>query len=187
LIVEIFQNQEGEDTIMAHSLMKNLRNFTQEHPLISSGLWFSTCAMLPIIPIMVVFIYLGFTFSWSDREVLKLLIAGIISPIIITALVGMLPGYKILCLPSHGTPRAAIYGLVTGLAVFLLWVMMLELLPNLPTLNANQNPTADLPGAAVIVAYLVVLPGLVIFVMAYGAVAGMLLHILSVYSPQGTD
>ena len=172
---------------MAHSMIKKLQNVTREHPLISAGFWFSFFAWLPCIPILFIFICLGLILSRPVGEIIQILITAILTPAVIAALLGLLPGYKILCLPSHRTPRAGLYGLGTGLAVFLVWIMTLELLPNLPTLNANQNPSADLPGAAVIVAYLVLLPGLVIFVMAYGAVAGILLHLLAVYPLQGAD
>jgi len=172
---------------MGYSLINKVQAATRDHPVISAGLWFSLCALLPMVPILLILIILGIILSQPVVEVIQLLLTLVIIPIIIAALAGILPGYKILSLPSKGTPRAALFGLATGLVVFLLWVMILELAPNLPILNSNKYPPGDIPGAAVVVAYLVVLPGLVIFVMAYGAIAGILLHVLSVYPLQGAD
>lgn len=172
---------------MAHSLINTVQDVTRDHPRISSGLWFSLCAFLPMVPILLILIILGFILSQPVLEVIQLQLTLVIIPIIIAGLAGVLPGYKILSLPSNGTPRAALIGLTTGLVVFLLWIIILELAPNLPTLISNKYPPGDIPGAAVVVAYLIVLPGLVIFVMAYGAIAGILLHVLSVYPLQVAD
>ena len=172
---------------MSHSLINNIQTATKEHPLIFSGLWFSLVTFLPIIPILLILFILGFSLSLPIWKVIQLRISIVIIPVIIAALAGMLPGYKILSLPSKGTPRAALYGLATGLAVFILWVIALEITHNQPSFFANNYPPGDIPGAAVVVAYLVVLPGLVIGVMAYGAVAGILLHLLSIYPFTGAD
>lgn len=76
------------------------------------------------------------------------------------------------------TPRAALYGLLTSLTVFIIWILLLELIPTLPGIAPSGNSGSDLPGAAIVVAYLVILPGIVLAVTGMGALAGSSLYLI---------
>ena len=172
---------------MLHSALIKFQAAARGHAGITAGLWFSLAAFLPLLPVLLVTCCLGCYHSLPAWAVINLLVSLVVLPVLLAGLAGMLLGGKILCLPSRGTPRAALYGLAAGLIAFILWGIALEITPDLPAFTASNYPSGDVPGAAAAVGYLVVLPGLVMAVMAYGAATGILLHLISIYSPAAPD
>jgi hypothetical protein len=163
---------------LGNAILAFIHSNAREHPRMLSAVWFSLAA-LPLI-VMNTFLSLSF-FAFQSLPIGTsiLLVAQItLPPLIPTALAGMVIGAKILLLASDRTPQAALYGLLTGLGALFLRVFMLgistQIIRDFPTSTAS----GDIPGAAIVVACMVVLPGLLMVVMAFGAVAGIVLHIL---------
>lgn len=164
---------------MGNSINTFFRCTTKTHPRLLSGIWFSLAAL----PLVVMITLLSLLFLTSQSLSINrgfLLISGItLLPLISTALVGMWVGPHILLLGPGKTPQAALFGLLIGLVAFLLWSLILEISPYFVKFFPTSTASGDTPGAAIVVAYLVVLPGLLMVVMAFGAVAGIILHILT--------
>ncbi len=92
---------------------------------------------------------------------------------------GMIFGPRILALPRPDVVRAGLYGLLAGVLTFVVWALILEVLPDRPAVASLTDSGGDIPGAATVVAYLVCLPVLVILAALVGACAGIMLHQLS--------
>jgi hypothetical protein len=110
---------------------------------------------------------------------ITLVIVGSLMPTIIAALMGMIFGPHILALPRPDVVWAGIYGLLAGVLTFVVWALILEVLPDHPVVASLTESGGDIPGAATVVAYLVCLPVLVILAAMVGACAGIMLHQLS--------
>jgi hypothetical protein len=108
---------------------------------------------------------------------LAFLCATVILPPLLAFLVGGVTGPILLKL-SHGW--AALVGSLTGFCTFILWVIILELvswiLSSLTSANSWSGASGDVPGAAEVVAYFVILPGIVVLSLLFGAMAGVLLR-----------
>jgi hypothetical protein len=99
-------------------------------------------------------------------------------PLITIVFIAGIIGPRILALPASKTHLAGIYGSLLAIAAFAIWAILLETFPGSDILNNAARKSSDIPGAAIVVAYLVVLPSMVFVIVAIGAIAGILLHIL---------
>jgi len=162
---------------MGDSIISKIRTTAREHPLIFSGVWFASAALLLTASLITISLLLLITRSFPFKQIILLFISAVLLPLLITFPIGALIGSRILSLPPSMTPRAALYGLLTSLTVFIIWILLLELIPTLPGIAPSGNSGDDLPGAAIVVAYLVVLPVIVLAVTGMGALAGSSLYL----------
>jgi hypothetical protein len=116
----------------------------------------------------------------SGSAYLTLTVAAAALPLLSAFGMGALIGPRILRLPPDSRSRAAAWGAVTALGALLLWVLLLEAMPCLSLGGQTTGGGGDVPGAAVVVGYLVVLPLIVGLSLLWGGIAGVLLHIFGV-------
>lgn len=154
-----------------------LRHIAKVHPNLFSAVWFAFAALILTSPLVTIaFLLPIITPTHPASASVLFLLQGVLLPVIIASPSGAIIGGRILSLPSGNTLRAALYGLLTGLATFIIWGALLEVIPSLSGFTPSGNSGGDLPGAAIVLAYLVVLPGVVFSVMIMGALAGILMH-----------
>lgn len=154
--------------------------FAKRHPSLFSGAWFAVAALLLTFPFgAMVFVLLTIEAlggrPTSGYAVLMCVSVGL--PLIPAFGMGAITGPKILRLPPKKHVHAAGWGVATALGALLIWVLLLEGLPRLfsGSLQATGGG-GDVPGAAVAVGYLVVLPFIVALSLLMGAAAGILLQ-----------
>jgi hypothetical protein len=180
LTVEFSKNRDkfslGEGKIMKNSTSSQLLLASRDHPRLFSAIWFTLATLLLSSPLIAVTFLLLITQFFPLASIIPFLLSSVLLPLISTFPVGALIGHRIIALPTGKTIHAAVYGLLTGFASFILWIVILEVIPEITGLNLSGNSGGDLPGAAVVVAYLVVLPGIIFSVMITGALAGVLLY-----------
>ena len=167
---------------MGDSIISKIHTAAGEHPLVLSASWFALATILLTAPLVAMSLLLLLTRSFPAEQIYLLFISAVLLPLLITLPIGALIGSRILTLPPGMTPSAALYGLLTSLAVFIIWILLLELTPTLPGIAPSGNSGGDLPGAAIVLANLVVLPGIVLAVIGMGALAGSLLYVSFVES-----
>ena len=167
---------------MGDSIISKIRTAAGEHPLVLSAAWFALAVLLTTAPLVAMSLLLLLTRTFPVEQIILLFFSAFLLPLIITLPVSALIGSRILSLPPSMTPRAALYGLLTSLTVFIIWILLLELFQNLPGSVPTETAGSDLPGAAIVVAYLVVLPGIVLAVTGMGALAGSSLYLFFVES-----
>ena len=167
---------------MGNSIRSNIRTIAREHPLVLSAVWFTMAALLLTAPLLAMSFLMFVTQSFPAAPMIIFIFLGILLPLTITLPIGRLFGSRILSLPTGMTTHAALYGLFTGLTAFIIWILILELLPNSQGFVQSGNSGGDVPGAAIVLAYLVFLPAIVIGVILIGTVAGILLYITFVES-----
>jgi len=148
---------------MGNFLILEIHSTAKIHPKIFSAVWFAIAALLLTSPLIAIaFLLPLITPGQPASSVILFLLQGVFLPSIVALPIGAIVGSRILSLPSGYTFRAAVYGLVTGLATFIIWIVFLEVIPDLPGFFSSGNYVGDVPGAAVVLAYLVVLPAIVI-------------------------
>ena len=160
-----------------------INSFAQSHPMLFSGAWFAVSALLLASPLgAMILLMLGLEVL-GDRPVgayIWMMFASVGLPLIPAFGMGALAGPQILRLPYGKRGHAAGWGAAAGLGALLLWLLLLE---GLPRLSVGRIQTTggggDVPGAAVVVGYLVVLPLIVVLSLLLGATAGVLLHYFS--------
>jgi hypothetical protein len=157
-----------------------LNFFAQKHPRIFSGIWFGGSAAILVAPIAAMALLMMAVETATGRpncSYLALLCATVLLPPLLAFLMGGVTGPILLKL-SHGW--AAVLGSFTGVSTFILWAIILELVPRILFLltsgNSRSEAGGDVPGAAEVVAYLVILPGMVVLSLLFGATAGVLLR-----------
>jgi hypothetical protein len=168
LTVEISKNRDkfsfGEVKIMENSTSSQLLLASRDHPRLFSAIWFTLAALLLSSPLIAV-TFLLLIKSFPLASIIPFLLSSVFLPLISTFPVGALFGHRIIVLPTGETIHAAVYGLLTVFASFILWIVILEVIPEITGLNLSGNSGGDLPGAAVVVA-----------VMITGALAGVMLY-----------
>lgn len=151
-----------------------LRQIAAAYPRLYSGLWFGTTALLLTSPLAGISgLIMGITNS--NQFALPGVISTGVLPAMTSLIFGALLGYKIVRFPPGQTKPSALRGFKTGLSSFIARVSLLEVSPgssNLPPGNSSW----DVPGAAIAVGYLVVLPAMVIAVICLSAFSGILLN-----------
>ena len=162
---------------MGDSIISKIRTAAGEHPLVLSAAWFALASLLTTAPLVAMSLLLFLTRSFPPEQIYLLFISAVLFPLLITLPVGILIGSRILSLPPGMTPRAALYGLLTSLTVFIIWILLLELIPTLPGIAPSGNSGGDLLGAAIVLANLVVFPVIVLTVIGMGALAGSLFYL----------
>ena len=157
-----------------------LNFFAQKHPRILSGIWFGSSAAILVAPIAAMALLMMVVETTTGRpnsSYLAFLCAAVLLPPLLAFLVGSVTGPILLKL-SHGW--AALVGSFTGFCTFILWVIILELVPRIHFMLASGSCTiragGDVPGAAEVVAYFVILPSMVVLSLLFGAMAGVLLR-----------
>ncbi len=157
-----------------------LNFYAQKLPCIFSGIWFGGSAAILVAPIAAMALLMMAVETTTGRpncSYLAFLCATVLLPPLLAFLVGSVTGPILLKL-SHGW--AAVLGSLTGFTTFILWVIILELVPRILFLltsgNSRSGAGGDVPGAAEVVAYLVILPGMVVLSLLFGATAGVLLR-----------
>lgn len=162
---------------MGDSIISKIRTAAREHPLVICAAWIALAAILLTAPLVAMFILQLLTRSFPAKQTYLLFISAVLIPLLITMPIGALIGSRILTLPPGMTSRATLYGSLTSLTVFIIWTLILEPIPTLPGIAPSGNSNGDLPGAAIVVAYLVVLPVIVLTVIGMGALAGSSLYL----------
>ncbi|MGB3702309.1 MAG: hypothetical protein WA997_13660 [Anaerolineales bacterium] len=105
--------------------------------------------ILPVIGMMFLILVVNSLPIWTG---ITFLLSVTLLPLTITALAGLFIGPRILSLPPGKTSKAALYGLITAFAAFILWTLMLETASKLLGHNPIAPASGDIPAAAVIVA-----------------------------------
>lgn len=164
-------------------MLARIDSFAQSHPSLFSGVWFAASALLLALPLgAMILLMLGLEVL-GGRPVgayVWMMFASVGLPLVPAFGMGALAGPQILRLPSGKRGHAAGWGAAAGLGALLLWLLLLEGLPRL--FVGRMQTTAgggDVPGAAVVVGYLVVLPLIVVLSLLVGAIAGVLLYYFS--------
>ena len=162
--------------------LAEVRPWAQNHPALFSGAWFAAAALLLAWPwAAMILLFLGLEML-AGRPVgvyAVMTIASIGLPPILAFGTGALAGPRILRLPSPSRKRghAAAWGAGAALGALLLGLLLLE---GIPRLFGGRMQTAgsggDVPGAALVVGYVVVLPLVVLLPLLVGAIAGVLLQ-----------
>ena len=165
------------------TIRSGLGSLAQDHPLLFSGAWFALSALLLALPLgAMILLFMGLEVL-SGRPVgayVTMIFVSVGLPPVPAFGIGALVGPRILRLPSGSHGRAAGWGAVAALGALLLWVLLLEGIPRVLTFEMQTNGSSDVPGAAAVVGYVVVLPLVVGAALLVGATAGVLLNLLAV-------
>ena len=151
-----------------------------DHPNLFSGAWFAGAALLLASPLGAMVLFFMALEVLGDRPVgayVGMLLVSTALPLVSAFATGALFGPRILRLPSNRRSRAAGWGAVTALGALLLWVLLLEAMPRLSVGGQATGGGGDVPGAAAVVGYVVVLPMILGSSLLAGAAAGVLLHL----------
>ena len=128
--------------------------------MVFSATWFMLAALLLTTPQIAMTFLLLVTQSFPPALMILFHLSSVLFPSISTFPVGAILGSRILALTPGKTTRAALIGLFTGLTTFTVWVALLEVIPGLNGFFPSANSGGDVPEVAVVVTYLIVLPGI---------------------------
>jgi hypothetical protein len=113
---------------------------------------------------------------------LVMMIASVGLPPVLAFGMGALVGPRILAMRPGNHARAAAWGAAAAFGGLLLWVLLLEGIPRLlPGPVQATGGGGDVPGAAEVVGYVVLLPLVLVLTLLMGAAAGLILHIVASY------
>jgi len=159
--------------------LKGLQEFASGHASQFSGAWFGAFALLLVAPVAAMILLISALEAFQGEPLgayLWMLFASVVLPLAPAFGMGALVGPQILRLPRRNRVRAAGWGAAAALGALVIWFLLLEGLSRLP-LGGTQTASSggDLPGAALVVGYLVFVPLIVVLPLLVGAVAGMLL------------
>jgi hypothetical protein len=146
----------------------------QRNPRILSGVWFGT---FPLAAMTLFMMVTELVTGQPSSSYLLFLCAIVVPPPLLALMMGSLTGPIILKI-SYGW--TAVVGGFTGFSTFLLWMVLLEVLPmilgNVTEGGIGNGAGGDVPAAAEVVAYFVLLPLAGGLSIIFGAAAGILLH-----------
>lgn len=160
--------------------LARVHSCARHHPKLFSGAWFAGAALLLAAPLGAMILSFLALEMLGERPVgayVGMLLVSTALPLVSAFAMGALIGPRILRLPSNRRGRAAGWGAVTALGALLLWVLLLEAMPRLSVGGQATGGGGDVPGAAVVVGYVVVLPLILGSSLFAGAAAGVLLHL----------
>ena len=140
--------------------------------------WFLCWVFMLTFPMTFLWLPLTYLISGSLLPGSTLIFSVGLLPLLSTALPAAMIGPRIFLLPPVATLKAGAYGLIISCSSFLIWYMLLEIFPRVTTPQNLGNSPGDVPGAAIVVGYLVVLPILVCMIMGAGFLAGVFLHLI---------
>ena len=125
---------------------------------------------------MLLFVGLEILTGCSVDIYIWLMLASVGLPVIPAFGMGALIGPWILQSQSKKRISAALWGAVVAFGSLLLWSLLLEGFSRLFGEKTQATGGGDVPGAAVVVGYLVVLPLVVLFSLLVGALTGVLIN-----------
>lgn len=160
-------------------MLARITAFSVLHPSIFSGAWFVLSALIMVSPfaaMMILILGLGAIEGRSVSALIWLMFAIMGLPLLPAFGIGALIGPHILRLEAKKRGQAALLGAAAAFGALLLWVLLLE---GISILFGEKMQTAgsggDVPGAALVVGYLVMLPLVMLTSLLIGAAAGVLL------------
>ena len=162
--------------------LSRLGSLAQDHPLLFSGAWFGLVALLLVLPLgamLLLFMGLEVLGGRPVGAYAAMIFISVGLPPVPALGMSALVGPRILRLPSDSHGRAAGWGAAAALGALLLWALLLEGIPRVLRLEMQTIGGGDVPGAAAVVGYVVVLPLMVGLSLLVGAAAGALLHALA--------
>ena len=162
--------------------LSRLGSLAQDHPLLLSGAWFGLAALLLVLPVgamLLLFMGLEVLGGRPVGAYVAMIFISVSLPPVPAFGIGALVGPRILRLPTGSHVRAAGWGAAAALGALLLWALLLEGIPRVLTFEVQTSVGGDVPGAAAVVGYVVVLPLIVVASLLEGAMAGVLLHLLA--------
>ena len=161
--------------------LSGVSRFAQEHPVLFSGVWFALSALLLVLPLAAMILLMLALEALGGRPVgayLSMFFASVVLPLVPSFGMGALAGPRIVRLPANSRGRAAGWGAAAALGALVLWALLLEGIPRLLGSGMQSTGGGDVPGAAVVVGYMVVLPLIVGVFLLVGTASGVLLHAL---------
>lgn len=172
------QTDMGNDRM---GIRKGVQGFASEHESWFAGAWFGACALLLVSPIAAMTLLMSVVEALAGEPLggyLWLVFASTVLPLGPAFGMGALVGPRILRLPPGSYARAAGWGAAAALGALAIWFLLLQGLSRLPFGSAQAvGGGGDVPGAALVVGYLVFLPMMVALPLLVGAVAGVLLRV----------
>ena len=161
------------------AVLKEAQKLAREHASWFSGAWFAFSAVLLVSPLGAMTLLLLALEAMGGEPVgayMWMIFASVGLPPVPAFAMGALVGPRILRLPSGTRIRAAAWGGGAALGALLLWFLLLEGIPRLFAGGTRTTGGGDVPGAALVVGYLVFIPLIVVLPLFAGAVAGVLLQ-----------
>jgi len=149
----------------------------QKYPRGFVAAWFLCWVCILTFPLTLLALPLTFLISGSLLPGLTLIFVVGLLPLLSTILPAALVGPRVLRLPPVATLEAGAYGLIISCSSFLIWYILIEIFSRFTNPQYMVNSPGDVPGAAIAVGYLVVMPILVVTIMGAGFLAGILLHL----------
>jgi hypothetical protein len=169
-------------------MLKRAQGFASKHASWFSGAWFSACALLLVSPLAAMTLMAMVLEAVGGGPLggyLWMLLASALLPLAPAFVMGALAGPRILRLPDRSRARAAGWGAAAALGALVIWFLLLEGLSRLVSGGVQTSSgSSDVPGAAVVVGYVVFIPLIVTLPVLAGAVAGVLLQALGARSKQ---
>jgi hypothetical protein len=161
-------------------MLASVRSFAQRHPSWFSGGWFAVSALLLVSPLgTMILVFLGLE-ALAGRQAggyVWMIFASVGLPLLPSFAMGALFGPRILRLPPGKRFLAAGWGAAAALGALVLWFLLLEGIPRLVVGRVQATGGGgDVPGAALVVGYLVFVPLIVALPLLAGATAGVLLR-----------
>ena len=162
------------------TVRKEAHRLAHEHATWFSGAWFASASLLLVSPLGAITLLALALQALGGEPVgayLWMIFASVGIPLIPAFGLGALVGPRILRLPSGTRVRAAAWGSGAALGALLIWFLLLEGIPRLFAGGAQTGGGGgDVPGAALVVGYMIFIPLIVALPLLVGAVAGVLLQ-----------
>ena len=169
-------------------VLKEAQKLAREHVSWFSGAWFASAALLLVSPLgamTILALALDVLGGEPIGAYLWMIFASVGLPLIPAFGMGALVGPRILRLPSGTRVRAAAWGGGAALGALLIWFLLLEgLSRGLAGSAQTAGGSGDVPGAALVVGYMIFVPLIVTLPLLVGAAAGVLLQAFGARSRQ---
>ena len=170
------------ETLMGNvgmGLLERAQEFASEHASWFSGAWFGASALLLVSPSGAMTLMISALEALVGEPVgayLWIFFASAVLPLAPAFGMGALAGPRILRLPHGSRARAAGWGAAAALGALVIWFLLLEGLSRCLPGSAQTAGGGDVPGAAMVVGYLIFIPLIVTLPLLAGAAAGVLLQ-----------
>ena len=160
-------------------LLERAQEFASEHASWFSGAWFGASALLLVSPLAAMTLLISALHGLGGEPIgayLWVLFASMLLPLAPAFGMGALVGPRILRLPPGSYARAAGWGAAAALGALAIWFLLLEGLSRCLPGSSQTAGGGDVPGAAMVVGYLIFIPLIVTLPLLVGAAAGVLLQ-----------